>query len=241
MKKIFYYILMGAFLLGTATSCEDSVKDLSKVTYFAELNLKGDDFVKLSLGETYTEPGYEATENGEDISEKVKVTGSVDSSTPGFYNLVYSVANVDGFSVTKTRQVMVVNPDSFASAYQGESQAGTRHYTGAPILITENEDGILLSSYEIPEGEDKNTFSYDSMKNVDYSELKKSKKFTPALYHENDGIWEGGSTNQFSPVMTFKLWEKFSDSCLEVSEIIEVNGILTMHSVYILQHMAKLD
>ena len=62
------------------------------------------------------------------------------------------------------------------------------------------------------------------MKNVDYSELKKSKKFTPALYHENDGIWEGGSTSQFSPVMTFKLWEKFSDSCLEVSEIIEVNG-----------------
>ena len=138
---------MGAFLLGTATSCEDSVKDLSKVTYFAELNLKGDDFVKLSLGETYTEPGYEATENGEDISEKVKVTGSVDSSTPGFYNLVYSVANVDGFSVTKTRQVMVVNPDSFASAYQGESQAGTRHYTGAPILITENEDGTYAECF----------------------------------------------------------------------------------------------
>ena len=39
---------------------------------------------------------------------------------------------------------MVVNPDSFASAYQGESQAGTRHYTGAPILITENEDELTL-------------------------------------------------------------------------------------------------
>ena len=50
------------------------------------------------------------------------------------------------------------------------------------------------------------------------------KEFKPALYHENDGIWEGGSTSQFSPVMTFKLWEKFSDSCLEVSEIMEVNG-----------------
>ena len=101
---------------------------------------------------------------------------------------------------------------------------GKRHASPHLFLITENEDGILLSSYEIPEGEDKNTFSYDSMKNVDYSELKKSKKFKPALYHENDGIWEGGSTSQFSPVMTFKLWEKFSDSCLEVSEIIEVNG-----------------
>ena len=48
----------------------------------------------------------------------------------------------------------------------------------------------------------------DSMKNVDYSKLEKSEKFTPALYHEKDGIWEGGSTSQFSPVMTFKLGER---------------------------------
>lgn len=52
---------------------------------------------------------------------------------------------------------------------------GNCHASPHLFLITENEDGILLSSYEIPEGEDKNTFSYDSMKNVDYSELKKSK------------------------------------------------------------------
>lgn len=44
---------------------------------------------------------------------------------------------------------------------------------------------------------------------VEYSELKKSEKFTPALYVENDGIWEGGSTSQFTPVMKFKLWERF--------------------------------
>lgn len=144
MKKIFYCILMGGLLLGTTTSCEDSVEDLSKVTYFAELNLKGDDFVKISLGETYTEPGYEATENGEDISDRVKVTGNVDNTTTGFYNLVYSVANVDGFSVSKSRLVMVVDPDHFASAYQGESQTSTRHYTGAPIFITENSDGTYL-------------------------------------------------------------------------------------------------
>ena len=101
---------------------------------------------------------------------------------------------------------------------------GRRHASPHLFLITEAEDGILLSSYEIPEGEDKNAFSYDSMKNVDYSKLKKSEKFTPALYHENGGVWEGGSTSRFSPVMTFKLWEKFSDSCLQVSESMEVNG-----------------
>ena len=103
----------------------------------------------------------------------------------------------------------------------------TGHFDNAQHVNTVCNDKIN----NIPEDfhgifivEDKNTFSYDSMKNVDYSKLKKSEKFTPALYHENGGVWEGGSTSRFSPVMTFKLWEKFSNSCLEVSESMEVNG-----------------
>ena len=40
---------------------------------------------------------------------------------------------------------------------------GKRHASPHLFLITETEDGILLSSYEIPAGEDKNTFSYNSM------------------------------------------------------------------------------
>lgn len=70
------------------------------------------------------------------------------------------------------------------------------------------------------------------MKNVDYSKLEKSEKFTPALYHEKDGIWEGGSTSQFSPVMTFKLgerschWLMFARPFGEVvlSTLMELNG-----------------
>ena len=58
---------------------------------------------------------------------------------------------------------------------------GKRHASPHLFLITEIEQGILLSSYEIPKGEDKNTFSYDSMKKVDYAKLKKSEKFTPSL------------------------------------------------------------
>lgn len=103
----------------------------------------------------------------------------------------------------------------------------TGHFDNAQHVNTVCNDKIN----NIPEDfhgifivEDKNTFSYDSMKNVDYGNLKKSEKFTPTLYHENGGVWEGGSTSRFSPVMTFKLWEKFSNSCLEVSESMEVNG-----------------
>ena len=78
---------------------------------------------------------------------------------------------------------------------------GRRHASPHLFLITDSDNGIILSSYEIPEGEDKNTFSYHSMKIVEYSELKKSEKFTPAIYQEKDGVWEGGSVSQFTPVM----------------------------------------
>lgn len=101
---------------------------------------------------------------------------------------------------------------------------GKRHALPHLFLFTQAEDGILLSSYEIPKGEDRSSFSYASMRQVNYEDLKKSERFTPALYREKDGVWEGGSVSQFSPVMKMKLWEKFSDSCLEVSESIEVQG-----------------
>lgn len=58
---------------------------------------------------------------------------------------------------------------------------GKRHASPHLFLITETEDGISLSSYEIPAGEDKNTFSYNSMKNVDYTELKNLKIYTGTL------------------------------------------------------------
>lgn len=119
-------------------------------------------------------------------------------------------------------------PDDFKGKFLIEESYyetnGNKHASSHLFLFTEENDGVLLTSYDIPEGEDKNTFTYASMKEVDYSELKISAKFTPALYHEKDGVWEGGSVSQFTPVMQFKLWEKFSEECLEVSESMEVNG-----------------
>ena len=141
MKKFIYSILVSGALLCATTSCKDSAEDPSVVTYFAELTLNGDEFIKLSVGDTYTEPGYTATEGENDITDKVIVSGTVDTSVGNFYNLTYSVANTDGFSVSATRQVMVVAPNNFASAYLSETEIGTRHYTGAPVVILDNGDG----------------------------------------------------------------------------------------------------
>lgn len=92
------------------------------------------------------------------------------------------------------------------------------------FLFTETEEGICLTSYEMPGGYDKQTFTYENLEKLDFRELKKSEKFVPAIYKETEGVWEGGSVSMFSPVLKFTLFERFSADCLEVTESMEVNG-----------------
>ncbi|WP_165048575.1 MULTISPECIES: hypothetical protein [unclassified Adlercreutzia] len=101
---------------------------------------------------------------------------------------------------------------------------GNTHLSPHLFLFTEEEGGIKLTSYELPDGYDKKTFTYKDLKPVSYHDLKPSEKFTPALFVERDGVWEGGSTSMFSPVLKFTLHEQFSRECLEVSESMEVRG-----------------
>lgn len=119
-------------------------------------------------------------------------------------------------------------PESFQGIFMVEESyytaKGNTHASPHLFLFTEEENGVKLTSYELPDTYDKKTFTYDSLKEVDYNDLKVSEKFTPAVYTEKDGVWEGGSTSMFSPVLKFTLFERFSKEYLEVSESMEVNG-----------------
>ena len=101
---------------------------------------------------------------------------------------------------------------------------GHTHASPHLFLFTEEPEGIKLTSYEVPAGYDKNTFSYQDITQIDFNDLKVSEKFTPAIYVEKDGVWEGGSVSMFTPVLKFTLFERFSPECLEVTEHMEVNG-----------------
>ncbi len=119
-------------------------------------------------------------------------------------------------------------PEDFGGVFIVEESYYTlnenTHASHHLFLFTQEDDGVKLTSYEIPDGYDKNTFTYKNMKEVNYNDLKLSEKFTPALYTLKNGIWEGGSVSMFSPVLKFTLYERFSKDCLEVSESMEVNG-----------------
>lgn len=101
---------------------------------------------------------------------------------------------------------------------------GATHASPHLFLFAPAQGGVLLTSYQLPAGCDKTGFTYQSMPVVEYASLVPSQKFTPALYVERDGVWQGGSTSMFTPVLKFTLFERFSADCLEVREEMELNG-----------------
>lgn len=123
----------------------------------------------------------------------------------------------------------IVNlPENFNGIFMVEESYyttnGNTHTSPHLFLFTEEENGIKLTSYEVPSGYDKHTFTYKNLKQIDYHDLRVSEKFVPALYTEKDGVWEGGSVSMFSPVLKFTLFERLSKDCFEVHETMEVNG-----------------
>jgi hypothetical protein len=144
MKNIIK-IMIVALATITFAGCDDITTDgVTRITYYPKLTLLGDNPLLLNKGETFTDPGANGIMNGEDITSQIVTSGSVNTNVSGFYSIAYSAVNADGFSATVTRKVAVVDPNSFASAYFGESKISNnaaRHYFDAPINITDNGNG----------------------------------------------------------------------------------------------------
>ena len=66
--------------------------------------------VTLDVGDTFTEPGYTATDNVDgDITDQVAVTGTVDTATAGLYVLQYDVTDSSGNPAAQRNRLVTVN------------------------------------------------------------------------------------------------------------------------------------
>ncbi len=140
-------MMMLALAAPVLTSCsDDETEGKSRITTYAVLELKGSAFETVQKGTAYADPGCVATLGTEDVSSKIVTSGSVNTNELGYYTLNYMVVNDDGFAATASRMVAVVEKNSFASTYYGESQYGSRHYYNAPVSITDNGDGTFAIS-----------------------------------------------------------------------------------------------
>lgn len=139
-KKIYILAVFG--LLLSFYSCEKETEGVSRITYYTDLHLKGASEMSIKQGEAYVEPGYTATENEEDVTDKVEVKGSVNPDIPGIYQLIYRVVNVDGFEKTTERLVLVIPPNvsnvDVSGKYKGQRVGKAEAASACEIVSLSN-------------------------------------------------------------------------------------------------------
>lgn len=143
MKKIYLFGLLALGMLALS-SCNDDNDELtdSRLTYYADLQMHGDEFMLVPIGSTFVDPGCEGTLAGEDITDKINIDGAdeVDPNTVGFYYITYSAVGSDGYPASVTRTVCVYDP-SVTTDISGDYvvQAGSYRYwfsSGATVAFS---------------------------------------------------------------------------------------------------------
>ena len=72
------------------------------------ITLNGESFITLIVGDTYSEAGAVAfTYLGEDITNNLVITGSVDTSSPGIYTVTYTVSDASNNTSSIARTITV--------------------------------------------------------------------------------------------------------------------------------------
>ncbi len=125
MKRYLTIIILGVISM-TYSSCKkdsfnypDGYVGRSKITVFPVLVMKGEKYVAVAKGATYTDAGATATAGKDKID--VKTTGLPNTANPGVYLITYSASNTDGFDATTTRSVVVYDTkaDAIANDFSG--------------------------------------------------------------------------------------------------------------------------
>lgn len=147
MKK---YISIIALALGLlSTSCSEDTNGLTGITYYAVIELEGPTYMIAPAGTPFVDPGYSATMQGEDITSQVKVSTNMDTQNPkpGYYSIVYSAVNPDGFSASSQRYVLIADADDKASGFYtttGDTNLNGSNFFGVnacSITVYGNGDG----------------------------------------------------------------------------------------------------
>ncbi len=149
MKSIVGLVIVNALLIAAFILYPDLNESLpigNSSSEAPEIELLGDEYMSVTLGDDFLDPGIYAIDPEEGvISSKATLSTTVDTNTPGRYEITYTVTDRAGNSVNVTRIVYVIDP-----------------------LSSENYDPIIFlndsSSYSTAYGEtfeDPGVYAYD--------------------------------------------------------------------------------
>lgn len=146
MKSKLIYLMMIAMVAVSMAGCDDeSTAGMTRITYYPELTLEGATTLYLDKGNTFADPGYAATLNGEDVTDDVKVTSNVDTANSGVYSISYSITNADGFASTASRTVIVTDPADAVEGVYDVDPASYRLRAGAQVAYGGSYTVLILN------------------------------------------------------------------------------------------------
>ena len=124
-----------------------AVRELSAVAP-PEIKLNGGENMSISARIEFEDPGFTAVDgNGKDLSEYVQVEGSVTPYRAGSYELVYSISNEAGDTVSVTRTVEV-EPVEIPATVQPDEKTIYLTFDDGPGPYTEQLLDIL-AAYDV--------------------------------------------------------------------------------------------
>lgn len=150
MKKKYAILLLS--IVAFLSSCKkdpiisnDKRVGISRITYYADITVAGDQVISIPVGENFIDPGVKATAGGQDVP--VKTTGTVDNSKAGLYILYYSATNADGYTSSASR-IIVVTPGTETAGVDisGSYSAVPVGTTPGPATITKVASGVYYTS-----------------------------------------------------------------------------------------------
>lgn len=139
MQSVVYKLnspIFNKFLIRKVT-----VKDTVK----PEITLKGNPNMVLYLGNKYDEPGFSANDNHDgDLTNKVAVSGTVDSAKEGNYVINYKVSDASGNECLVERKITVKKKPELSNdvsvSYTDEAVNGLTYIKG--ILVVNKKYGL---------------------------------------------------------------------------------------------------
>jgi len=136
------------------------------------LELVGSITRTIKEGNKYVETGYKAKDEIDgDLTDKVEVTGMVDTDSPGTYKIKYSVTNSSNKTTTKERTIIVTENDVIDLS--ATSSLSTTELTNKGVDINFNVKGNGFEKVILPDNSEKDDreIKYTVYKNGTYDFL----------------------------------------------------------------------
>ena len=179
------------------------------------IELLGEKTRTIPKGSVYKETGYDAKDERDgNITDKVKVTGSVDTSKAGTYKITYSVTNSKGKTASAERTIIVNETNNIDFTITHKLTPET--VTEKSVTITVNIKGNGYKHTVLPDNSEikSNEVSYIVYKNgtydfVIYDTNNNSEVYTVKVSNIDDGV-KGTCTGEYEngygfAKLTFKL------------------------------------